>query len=282
MTNWVYLLGQMVECSGGLDVRSYRMLPTTVFKKDEEYKEDDAIGIETALELRVDDEFIAAFVCSPGLEKELAVGFLLSSGFINNANDIESVKASNNRCVAKLKKGAEIRHRKDVTPRRVVTTDCSAPDILRILRTGGDIPRLEFNFTISPEFIIEIASTMREGQEIHKRTGATHAALIQEIDNDRLLIAEDLGRHNAVDKCIGAAVSESFNLSNCILVSSGRLTADVVSKCSWASIPLLVSSSVATDAGIKAAEKANVTLIGSLRGEKMRLYHEGAAKLIQR
>ncbi|MFW9966954.1 MAG: formate dehydrogenase accessory sulfurtransferase FdhD [Candidatus Thorarchaeota archaeon] len=260
-------------------MRPYRILPTTIFKKGEQYEEEDSVAIETALELRIDDNFIAAFVCSPGMEKDLAVGFLLSSGILNKPNDVESVSLSSNRCSVKLKQGAELRSREEVAVRRVVTTDCSAPDILRTLRTGGDIPRLTFELPITPEFVSQVASEMRESQEIHKKTGATHAALIQELESGRRITAEDLGRHNAVDKCIGAAVTQEMNLMNCILVSSGRLTADVVSKCSWASVPILVSSSVATDAGVKAAEKANVTLIGSLRGGKMRLYFEGAAKL---
>lgn len=262
-------------------MRPFRILPTTVFKKGEQYVEEDAVAIETALELRVDDQFVAVFVCSPGMEVDLAVGFLLSSGFLTKPDDVGSVNVSNNRCSVKLKVGAEMRRREDVAVRRVVTTDCSAPDILRALRTGGDIPRLDIDLSITPEYVVKAVSEMRESQTIHKKTGGTHAAMIQELNSGVRIIAEDLGRHNAVDKCIGAAVSQSLDLTNCILVSSGRLTADVVSKCSWASIPLLVSSSVATDAGVKTAKKASVTLIGSLRGGKMRLYHQGAAKLIR-
>jgi FdhD protein len=267
--------------TGGVYVRPYRTLQTTVFKKGEYYSEDDAVAIETALELRVDDEFIAAFICSPGMEENLAVGFLLSSGLLKNADDVESVAFSNNRCNVNLKADAELRQRMEVAVRRVVTTDCSAPEILRTLRTGGDIPALDFSLDIVTKTVTQLVSEMRDSQEIHRKTGATHAALIQELVSTARIIAEDLGRHNAVDKCIGAGISNSMNLKNCILISSGRLTADVVSKCSWASIPILVSSSVATDAGVKAAQKANVTLIGSLRGGKMRLYHEGAAKLIR-
>ncbi len=271
-----------MNATGGVSVKPYRMLKTTIFKKGEQYTEDDAVAIETALELRLDDEFIAAFVCSPGMEEDLAVGFLLSSGLLKKPEDIKSVRLMNNRCSVSLKEGVEIQRREDVTVRRVVTSDCSAPDILRTLRTGGDIPHLDFEIDIAPETIMQIVSEMRESQDIHRKTGATHAALIRELASKSTILAEDLGRHNAVDKCIGAAVSSSLNPKNCILVSSGRLTADVVSKCSWASIPLLVSSSVATDAGVKAAEKANVTLIGSLRGGKMRLYHEGAGKLTRK
>ncbi|MFW9860918.1 MAG: formate dehydrogenase accessory sulfurtransferase FdhD [Candidatus Thorarchaeota archaeon] len=263
-------------------MREYRMLPTVLYKGGERFAEEDAIAIETALELRLDDDFIAAFVCTPGFEDELAVGYLLSSGIVAQPNHIASVKTVNNRCSVKLVKGAEARKSEEPAIRRVVTTECSAPDMLRTLRTGGEIPRLDFTLEVLPDLIFSIYSEMREAQEVHKKTGATHAALIQEIGSEVRLMAEDLGRHNAVDKCIGLAVAKSKDLRKCLLVSSGRLTADVVSKCAWSSIPLLVSSSVATDAGVKVAKKGDITLIGALRGKRMRVYHDGAAKLVHK
>ncbi|MFW9913046.1 MAG: formate dehydrogenase accessory sulfurtransferase FdhD [Candidatus Thorarchaeota archaeon] len=261
-------------------MREYRMLPTVLYKEGRRLAEEDAIAIETALELRLDDVFIAAFVCTPGLENELAVGFLLSSGIVDQPGHIASVKTVNNRCSVKLMNGVDARKADSPGIRRVVTTECSAPDMLRTLRTGGEIPRLDFKLEVEPDLILSISSGMRDVQEVHKRTGATHAALIQEIGREARIIAEDLGRHNAVDKCIGLAAAQSRDFRKCLLFSSGRLTADVVSKCSWSSIPLLVSSSVATDAGVKVAEKGNITLIGALRGNRMRVYHEGAAKLV--
>ena len=255
------------------------MLPTVLYKGGERLPEDDAIAVETALELRLDDDFISAFVCTPGLEDELAIGFLLSSGIVAQPNHIASVKTASNRCVVTLVSGVEARKHDSPAIRRVVTTECSAPDMLRTLRTGGNIPQIDFELEVEPDLIFLISSEMREMQGVHKKTGATHAALIQEIGENARIIAEDLGRHNAVDKCIGQAVAKSMDLRRCLLISSGRLTADVVSKCAWSSIPLLVSSSVATDAGVKAAEKGNITLIGALRGNRMRVYHEGAAKL---
>ncbi|MFX1438633.1 MAG: formate dehydrogenase accessory sulfurtransferase FdhD [Promethearchaeota archaeon] len=260
-------------------MREYRMLPTVLYKGGKRLAEEDAIAIETALELRLDEDFIAAFVCTPGLEDELAVGFLLSSGIVAQPDHIASVKTVNNRCTVKLVNGVEARRDNIPAIRRVVTTECSAPDMLRTLRTGGKVPRLDFTLEVEPDQIFSISSEMKEVQEVHKKTGATHAALIQEIGRGARIIAEDLGRHNAVDKCIGLAAAQSKDFRKCLLISSGRLTADIVSKCAWASIPLLVSSSVATDAGVKVAEKGNITLIGALRGSRMRVYHEGAAKL---
>jgi FdhD protein len=162
---------------------------------------------------------------------------------------------------------------------RYIGTECSAPEILTALRTAGDVPRISRAFTIGISKLYEIRNLLKASQEGHKRTGAFHAALLHHLINEDHVLAEDLGRHNALDKAIGLAVTRGLDLTECLLFSTGRLTADVVSKCAWTSIPLLVSSSVATDAGVTFATKANVTLIGAFKGRTMRLYHEGATRI---
>ncbi|MFW9944641.1 MAG: formate dehydrogenase accessory sulfurtransferase FdhD, partial [Candidatus Sifarchaeia archaeon] len=159
------------------------------------------------------------------------------------------------------------------------TTECSAPEILQQLRTASGIPRLEVNLSIPTGRLFEAVKLVRESQEIWKKTGATHAAFLMDMSKDKHSIVEDLGRHTAADKCIGLAVNSGYDLESSFMLTTGRLTADIVSKCAWASIPLLASAAVATDAAIKFAQRGNVTLVGSLRGQRMRVYHEGAASL---
>ncbi len=134
--------------------------------------------------------------------------------------------------------------------------------------------------TVSLQKIHDAAKIMRKSQTGREMTGALHGALIHSLTDDRCVVAEDLGRHNAADKTIGLAVLQNFDLSECLMMSSGRLTADIVSKCAWAGIPLLVSFAVTTVAGVKFAQKANLTLVGAFKGKKMRIYHQGACRMI--
>ncbi|MFQ5833755.1 MAG: formate dehydrogenase accessory sulfurtransferase FdhD [Candidatus Thorarchaeota archaeon] len=261
-------------------MKPYRTLPTKKLETDGFRNEDDLVAIETAMELRLEKEFIAAFVCSPGLQKELALGYMLTSGILHSVDEMASVKCLNNVCTVRPAEGVPIRSRhRPLHVRRVVTTECSAPEILQELRTASGIPELDFQISIPIHELYDATKLMRESQEIRQKTGATHAALLKDTGTGSYSVVEDLGRHTAADKCIGLAVNKGYDLKSSILLTSGRLTADIVSKCAWASIPLLASSAVATDAAIKFAQRGNITLVGSLRGQRMRLYNEGAAEL---
>lgn len=261
----------------GFLMRQYRTLPTLMIIDDVAKEEDDFVAIETALEVRLNKEFIAAFVCSPGLEKELSIGYILSTGIVGSFVDISEIKYSGNRCSIKVKE--------DVIPqlnrgfsqiRRFIGTECSAPEVLRELRTAEGIPSISKKTEVNLKRLFKTAKLLREAQTGRKRTGALHGALVYSLTEDRYVMAEDLGRHNAVDKTIGLAVQANIDLTECLMISSGRLTADIVSKCAWTSIPLLVSFAVSTDAGVKFAQKANLTLIGAFKGRRMRVYNQGA------
>jgi len=263
-------------------MRSYRSLPTLRLTTGETFSEDDFIAIETALEVRLNKEFIAAFVCSPGMEKELAIGYLLSTGIISLFEDINEIRYSNHRCFIKTKEGVTAETQRGFSQiRRFIGTECSAPEVLRELRTAEGVPLITKTMEIELDSLFEIAGKLRDLQVGRKKTGAFHGALIYNHAADEYVFAEDLGRHNAVDKTIGKAVQHGFDLTECMIFTSGRLTADIVSKCAWTSIPLLVSFAVSTDAGVKFAQQANLTLAGAFKGRSLRVYNQGACSIVR-
>ncbi len=104
----------------------------------------------------------------------------------------------------------------------------------------------------------------------------TLSSISTHIPNNTRVSAEDIGRHSAVDKAIGLAIETNVDLKNCFLFCTGRLTADVVSKAAWTSIPLVASHSVATDAGVRYAKKANITILAGFRHRRFWQYNTGA------
>ena len=261
-------------------MRGFRRFPSKRIGPEGIIETQEDLAIESVLEIILEREVLAAFVCTPSLERELALGYLISTG-IASATDIESITLRNLRAKVTLRKGATISLDREFSQvRRFMSTECSAPEMLIELRTGGNIPEVKSSLQITFAEIINASESIREFQEIHKKTRGTHAALIGNSITGKHYIAEDIGRRNAVDKVIGLAVNDGTDLSKSYLFSTGRLTADVVSKCAWSSIPLLASFAVSTDAGLKFAQKANITLLGFVRGKTCCLYHEGAAKLI--
>ncbi len=262
-------------------MRSYRSLPTLKVTTSETFSENDFIAVETALEVRLNKEFIAAFVCSPGMEKELAIGYLLSTGIVSSFEDIADVRYSSHRCFIKTRDGASVNTQRGFSQiRRFIGTECSAPEVLRELRTAEGVPVINKTMKIELESLFGIAGKLRDLQISRKKTGAFHGALIYNHAADEYVFAEDLGRHNAVDKTIGQAAHQGFDLTECMVFTSGRLTADIVSKCAWTSIPLLVSFAVSTDAGVKFAERANLTLAGAFKGRSLRVYNQGACRIV--
>jgi len=261
-------------------MKAYRILPSIKMERDGPIDSDDMVAIESVLELRLGNEFLAAFICTPGLERELAIGYLLSTGVLTNIETIQNIVVRNKKATIHLKHGETINKDRGFSQiRRFMSTECSAPEMLIELRTGGSIPTVKSSYEVSLDDIEYLAMKVNEGQEIRGQTGATHAAYIHDRSKNTGYLAEDIGRHNAVDKAIGLAVEAGFNLTNCHLYSTGRLTADIVSKCAWTMIPLVVSSSAATDAGIHFARKANITLIGWVRRRQCRIYHSGAVRV---
>ncbi|MBY8998425.1 MAG: formate dehydrogenase accessory sulfurtransferase FdhD [Candidatus Thorarchaeota archaeon] len=263
-------------------MKPYMKFSTTKFEGEETTICDDFVTIESVLELRLDNEFIAAFVCTPGQEKQLAVGYLYSSGIITSPSDIEHLVYRNKLCNVKLKDGVSVRRGKGFSQiRRFVGTECSAPEMLQELRTGGDIPTLENSLNIPLSTLYETSAILRHHQPIHQKTHGTHAAMLTQIPDNTLVSAEDIGRHSAVDKAIGLAIETDIELKKCFLFCTGRLTADVVSKAAWTSIPLVASHSVATDAGVRYAKKANITILAGFRHRRFWQYHAGAGLISQ-
>ena len=109
--------------------------------------------------------------------------------------------------------------------------------------------------------------------ETFRKTGGVHVAAVYKADGTLMAFAEDVGRHNAVDKTIGKCFLRKTRFDNCFLVLSGRLTANIVFKAAVVGIPLIASIAAALDSGIEIAKKANLTLIGFVRGRRMNVYN---------
>ena len=151
-------------------MKPYMKFSTTKYEGEESTPCDDLVAIESVLEVRIDNEFIAAFVCTPSQERQLAVGYLISSGIISSPTDIDRVVYRNKLCNVKLKKGATIRSGKGFSQiRRFVGTECSAPEMLQELRTGGDIPTLEGSLDIPLSTLFETSANLRNHQPIHQQ-----------------------------------------------------------------------------------------------------------------
>lgn len=231
----------------------------------------DEIVVESRLRVYVNDEHYAVFSFSPSEVKELIIGHLLAEGIIDRLEMIKSLKISKNRVDVYLTEKIELRLSKKP---RLILTECGGsegnipPHLWMKARGVKDISSVRVN----SQTIIRAVEALNSKAYVFRKTGGVHASALLDENGRTLTFAEDIGRHNALDKVIGKAALEGVDFKGTLLASTGRLTSEMVIKAANVGIPIIVSMSAPTDKGIKIAEMTDLTLIGFARGKRFNIY----------
>ncbi|HUK33926.1 MAG TPA: formate dehydrogenase accessory sulfurtransferase FdhD, partial [Vicinamibacterales bacterium] len=238
---------------------------------------------EEPLEVRLHDKPFAVIMRTPGADRELAAGFLLSEGVLKHADDLgtieycqdPSAEHPENIINATLVNGSAETLEKFLAERRNVTTNssCGMCGRLSIESLKTNLPPLIVPWTVPAATIVELPRRLRDAQKVFEETGGLHAAGLFTREGRLETIAEDVGRHNAVDKVIGRMVmQERLPLATHILFVSGRTSFEIVQKAFLAGIPIVAAVSAPSSLAIDLAEECGITLIGFLRGENFNIY----------
>lgn len=199
---------------------------------------------ETALVLMVDGSHFATAMILANMEEEYVLGFLYIQGIINSASDIVSVRIDNN--VADVRLGKSIDKR--VIPQQIIS-----------------------GLTVSREDVLSCVSDVLKSP-LFRETESVHSAGLFLDGKEAVSITEDLGRHNALDKVVGAALLKNVDFGRILATSTGRQPTEMISKCRNAGIPIMATKGVPTSMGIELAEKTGITLVGMVRGDDMIVY----------
>jgi len=226
----------------------------------------DTLAVERWLRVTLNGREVAALMCSPGHEEELGAGFALTQGFVRSREDLLAVAL---RADADAGEVVRIVVPVDLSlkmaDRLAARGSCGgvvyADEDLPIL--GGDQP------VIAVEALRQMARRMAAAQEIYRQTGGTHGAGVFAAGGEPVVVREDVGRHNAVDKAVGHCLLAGVPLDDKALVVSGRASREIAVKAVRAGVRILASISAATDAGVEIAEHCGLTLIAFLRGRRM-------------
>ncbi len=230
----------------------------------------DEIVVEKRIELYINEKRIAVFVASPANIKELAVGYLMTEGIIDKADEINALEVSEDAVHVKISRKISA---STTQPSLILSACTGAGNAIssRLMKKIGRTKTIS-SITFSWKTVFKAVESLNSRAQIFRKTGGTHAALISSEFGDVLGFAEDIGRHNAVDKVIGKVALEHKDFSHLILASTGRLTSEMVIKAAIAEIPVVVSIAAPTDKGIEIAEMAHLTLIGFARGKRFNIY----------
>jgi len=237
----------------------------------------DLVAVEEPFHIMVNEEYYATILCTPSNVNELMVGHLVSEGIINSPREIKEIKTRRDREFnIRLAKGIDAHSRlsSSTSFRRLILSACGSPENWSFSKLLDGIPLRKMNVTgrVEAKLILDACRQLNTQATAYRQTGGLHAAAIRSQDGGLISFAEDVGRHNAVDKVIGMALLSNHDLESCLLVSTGRLSGDMVLKGARVGIPVIASISAALNSGIEVAEKTGVTLIGFVRGQRMNIY----------
>ena len=233
----------------------------------------DFVAEEKPLHIFLNRTHYATIFCSPSNLKELAVGHLLSEGIVKSIEEIEEVVfKARDVCHVKLKPNIDLERRLKLSGlfSRIILSACGS---LSPYQYSGRLPKIKSNLKVKSEVILCCVNRLNSVAETFRKTGGVHVAAIYKNDGKIVNFAEDVGRHNAVDKVIGIGALSKINFSVCFLALSGRLTRDIVLKAAKVNLPVVASLAAAIDSGIAVAKDVDLTLVGFVRGKRMNIYN---------
>jgi len=270
---------------------SITYLPITKINQVASTETSDALAIEEPLEIRLQHgqkenrqiQNISVTMRTPGNDAELALGFLFTEGIIQNKKDVTSIVHSFIACAENKENVIQVSLSEDVIPnlrntdRNFYTTSscgvCGKGSISAIRTVSAyDHQHKDDNF-INADLLHQLPKLLSEHQEVFADTGGLHASALFTPTGELLLVREDVGRHNALDKLIGAALSKNWlPLINNVLLLSGRASFELVQKAAMAGITVIAAVGAPSSLAVQLAEEFNITLIGFLRNERFNIY----------
>jgi FdhD protein len=240
----------------------------------------DRAATEEPLEVRLHGRPFAVIMRTPGADRQLAAGFLLAERVVKSLDDIGVIEHCTDpgadhpeNIVDVTLVGGDI-ERLLADRRQIMTSSsCGMCGRLTIESLRVDVPKLSSNTVVTPGVVKALPGTLRAAQAVFEETGGLHAAGLFTCDGRLEAIAEDVGRHNAVDKVVGRMLMvEALPLDDYLLFVSGRTSFEIVQKALLAGIPIVASVSAPSSLAIELALESGVTLVGFVRDDNFNIY----------
>ena len=216
-------------------------------KGDKILNEEDIVIREYLFTIVLNEKKIVTLPCSPDCLGNLAIGFLYSEGYIDSISQIQDISIDKDKGIANI----SIKNIKNI-------------NFCKFKKIEKQIP-------IETQRIKKLVNYFNKKSELFKNTGGVHSCALCSKE-DIIVFKEDIGRHNAMDKVLGQALVQNIDIKDKILLTSGRISREILAKVARSQVPIIVSISAPTDLAIEMARELNITLIGFARGEKMNIY----------
>jgi len=231
---------------------------------------EEVVAKEFPVTIILNDRELVTMLCSPADLKYLAVGFLSSEGFLKSKDEIKKIIVDDERGVVRLETVEDKGFAQDLLFKRIISSGCGrGASFYRAADAASQ--KIESQTKMSADEIFALAHEFQHSSQIYLATHGVHSAGLCDT-NHILVFSEDIGRHNAIDKIFGKCLLEDIPTDGRAVITSGRITSEILHKVAKKGIPIIISISAPTNLGVRIADNLGITLIGSVRGKKMNVY----------
>lgn len=241
--------------------------------------ESDSVATEEPLEIRVRGRSIAITMRTPGHDEELAAGFLVTENIIHHRHDVSEIAHCREGEAAQLGNTMNVFLTPEVdvdfsqlTRHFFASSSCGLCGKASIESVHQQFPPVENQLEVSAKMLASLPDKLRVAQPTFDQTGGLHAAGLFSMDGFLTVSREDVGRHNAVDKVVGNAFLDQVDLSQSILLVSGRASFEIMQKALAARVPIVTAVSAPSSLAVEFAQDSRQTLAGFVRGKTMNVY----------
>lgn len=241
------------------------------YRNGELKEAEDVVITEYPLTIRLNDEELVTLLCTPSSLKELVVGFLLSESFIDDIEEITKLEIMEESGEAIVATSSRRPLRERLRGKRTITSGCGkGTSFINALDSAKSL-KIQKSVEIDPRFVLQLMREFNDKSRLFKETGGAHGCAV--CSRDKILLhEEDIGRHNAMDKVIGRARMEGIELSDKLVLTTGRVSSELLIKAAKQGIPMVASRSAPTSLAIELAKETGIMLIGFARGDKLNIY----------
>lgn len=227
---------------------------------------EDEVVVESPLTIKVNGRELATLLCSPLDLEYLTIGYLFAEGVLSGVKDVKEVSIDEHEGLSVVETTQPV----DLEgfQRRIITSGC----IGYYSDASLSVKRIVNELCVGKAEIIALMRELESGSALFKATGGVHSSALCE-KGGVIYLSEDIGRHNTIDKITGYLLKEGIDPSDKLLLTTGRLSSEMVLKAARAGIPLVASRSAPTDLAVSAARRQNVTLIGFVRNNRLNVYN---------
>ncbi len=235
---------------------------------------EDIVTKELPLTIILNNQELVTLLCSPTDLNYLAIGFLASEGLLESKDEIKKLIVDDRSGVVRVETEEDKGDTSELLFKRLITSGCGRGASFYSAADAQGQAKVESQTKISALEVFALVKEFQHRSQIYRTTGGVHSAALCDTKNI-LVFSEDIGRHNAIDKVFGECTLRDIPTDGCIIITSGRISSEILLKVAKRDIPILVSKSAPTNLGVRLANDLGVTLIGFVRGSRMNVYANG-------